>query len=580
MEPDTERPSASRPEKVLLAAVMAFYAGALALHALSNPGWAAYDEESYLDQLQGWREGHHLLAGYGFGTLYRALGAGLCLLGGPHIALLHTMGAAAVEAEALLLYAWLRGPLGSRAALWAALADLGGTATFARGACLLSVCLLPTLFLAAVASADRIRGRAPALLWGLACALLLLDYEGWVGALLFLLPYAAWSWRGRVGLRSAAAAGFLAGCVLVWRLSPNLTAHVLERRETSLPGTGLVVTAWTNLERLVLGGPRLPFSGVPGWPWPQPWIWPLALVGAAPALRRVPWLAWLLVCGSLPLAMQGSFQEPHRFCLALLPLAACAGAGAGLVWRRRAGAVLCLALFALGAAAEIRAWHRSPAAQLDADYGLSRNLERAGAWLARNAPPEGWRVITGLDWHDDGAFRFLLAGEGLKPGRDPVALVYWDILPGLRTLAPGFKVLYFGGGHPLALVLLPPEDATHLERVQAEVSPLHWRATTRATPDQARILLAWLKAPGHGDVWARTVAWELWLHASLLDRSLDLASVRALLGEPLVSGWAPDTLAVTLAGLRPSLARRFWLKAEAVDPRRRGLPFKERESGF
>ena len=112
---------------------------------------------------------------------------------------------------------------------------------------------------------------------------------------------------------------------------------------------------------------------------------------------------------------------------------------------------------------------------------------------------------------------------------------------------------------------------SRLDQVRALSTPLSSLALRDQPRDLAALCHAWLAAPGHADPWARTVAWELWLHASLQTRQVDLGGVDALLREPLVSGWAPDALAKELAARDPALAGRCAALALRVDPRRAAL---------
>jgi hypothetical protein len=578
---------ASRLEGGLLLAALGFYAIALPLcGAIFRPGYALYDEEGLLDQVQGWREGHALILRFGWASLYRGLDVLLVAAGGPHLFLLRLPAMLAVLAEAGLLYFWLRDKVGERAAVWAALADLVCTATFARGASLLGSCLLPAAFLLGAVCCERLRRPWQAALWGLAAGLMLLDYEGWTGALIFLVPYAYWRWKpgsGASGLRAAGMLGLAAGAALVLSLSPDIVSHVQGRGMVSTPDAGFFMQAWSNLGLLLSwGGDRMAISGAAMHPWPPPWIWPLLLLGTVAALRGFPWLAWLLVCGGLPLGLVNTNYEPHRLCLALLALGACAGAGAALLWRRAYwGRILCLALLVYGAADEIHAWTSMSPAKLQLTYGTSVDLEQAALWLAQNEPPGGWDVISGLGSHNDGAFRFLLDQDGVDSrGKTPVALIYWDYRPGLRTLGPRGgspgRALGIGTYHPILLLMPGPTDAARLRAVSDSLVDLRWTQISQPLAVMARDDAQWLQSPQHRDPWGRTVAWEQWLFASLLQRKVELGGVHQMLSEPLVCAWAPDVLAKELQPHDPALALRFREKAEAIDPQRRAMSQEER----
>jgi hypothetical protein len=581
MSAPDDRDKASRLEQGLLLAALLFYGLALPLcSSLFRPGYAVYDEETTLDKVQAWREGAPLLFRFAWASLYHNLEILLCALAGPHLSLMRLPALAGVLAEALLLYVWLRDKLGERAALWACLADLLCTATFARGGSLTGGCLLPALFLAHAVCCERVRRPWQAALWSLSAALCLLDYEAWTGALLFLAPYAAWRWRRVPGLLPAGALGAAAGAGLVLRLTPDLASHVLSRGAASLPARGFLRTAWTNALDLAGQGERMPFSAADRHPWPAPWTWPLILTGAWAALRRLPWLALLLGAGSLALGLAGTSTEPHRMSLALLALAAFGGAGAALLWSRPWGRALCLALLLFGAVDEARAWIREPAAKLDAAYGNSLALEQAADWLAANPDPRGWDVISGLGPYADGAFRFLLDQDGVRKGSAPVALVYWDYRPGLSGLQGPVRALAFGAYRPVLLCFPSPADAERLRAVRAELAPLRRAQLSEPQAVQTALAAAWLRDPAHKDPWARTVAWELWLLDGLLYHGVNAAGARRLLAEPLVSGWAPDVLAGETAAADPALSLLCRRKAEAVDPRRAAMSPADRMSRY
>lgn len=179
--------------------------------------------------------------------------------------------------------------------------------------------------------------------------------------------------------------------------------------------------------------------------------------------------------------------------------------------------------------------------------------------------------MDGLGPYDDAVFRLLLDARRVpRQGGQPVVLVHWDYLPG--AIQAGIGSLRAIGAHGDSAVFLGVPNPTQLARLRAlraQLRPLNQALRHDSPPAAFRALsAAWLRAPGHSDPWARTVAWEQWLHASLQDRHVDLGGVRAMLSEPLVSGWAPDVLAAELRVTDPALAARCAAKAVATDPRR------------
>jgi len=576
LSPDSER--AGRLEQSLLLAALLFYAvGQPLVTAVFRPGFSAYDEESTLDQIQAWREGAPLDLRFARSSVHRLLTAGLVGAGGPHLFWTHLPAFVAVLAEALLLFVWLRGKLGERAALWAALADLVCGATFARGTSLLGSGLLPCLFLLHALALEAVKRPWQALAWGASAGLFLLDYEGWAGALAFLVPYALWTWRAKPWLRPAAALGGAAALVLVLALTPDFARLLGTRHDISAQDAGYVARAWANLKGLLGAGDRMAFSA-PAWhAWPPPWIWALVLVGIRPALRSWGWAYWLLATGSLALGLAGTSEEPHRLSLALLALAALAGAGVACLWASRLGRALCLSLLLLGAADEIHAWVQEPPAKMDLVYGGSLNLEAAAGWLAGNQPRGGWDVISGLGPADDGAFRFLLDQDGVRPGGAiPVALVAWDYRPGLVGLPTLGRALSFGTWHPVLLFFAAPPAASRLRAVSAALKPLRRARLTLPPSEFGQAAARWLQDPSNTDPWARTVAWEIWLFGSLQSRNVDPGGMQQMMQEPLVCGWAPDVLAKELDSRNPALAAAYRRKAEQVDPARRGLDAEAR----
>lgn len=548
-----------------------------------RPGFAGYDEEAQLDLLQAGREGLPLAWRFAYGSLHRHLLALLVHAFGPGLGVLRLPSLLAVAAEPFLLYAWLKPRLGERSALWAGLAALLCTATFARARMLLSPALLPALFLAHAVALDRLRRPWQQALFGASLALCLLDYEGWALALMYLLPswaFSLWRQRGRLEL-AAGLAGLAAGLVTVAMLQGSFAAYAAARHAVSAPDLSLIVQAWSNTWGLVSAGPRMPFSGASGWPLPPPWTWPLALAGAWPLRRRSPGLLALLAVGCLPLALTLTSQEPHRLSLALLGWAALAGAGAAELGRQAWGRWALAMLLAFGLLSESRAFLRRDPAGSARLYGRSQALALAVEALKR-MPQPSHELIDGLGPYDDGAFRFLLDAHRVPraPGGPPVALIHEGYAPALWS-RPGARIFQVAGGPKVLLCFPNDELRARLRRVGADTAGPR-RLRLLATPAViAAADQAWLMdLKGHPDPWSRTIVWEDWLHASLQDRHLDLAGVDLLLSEPLVSGWAPDLLAAELSPSDPVRALRCSAKALAVDPRRSAWSPEERRARY
>jgi hypothetical protein len=157
-----------------------------------------------------------------------------------------------------------------------------------------------------------------------------------------------------------------------------------------------------------------------------------------------------------------------------------------------------------------------------------------------------------------------------------VALVYPDYLPGLRTLKDPYSSVACGPYHRVLLVLVSPADAARLKAARDSLAPLRRAQRSLSQRGVADAASAWLQSREHADPWARTVAWEQFLGASIQLDGVNPAAARALLAEPLVCGRAPDLLAAALASGDPELAAQCKAKSLRVDPRRQGESMEER----
>jgi MYXO-CTERM domain-containing protein len=570
-------PDASRAEQLLLLVMLLCAYGLGILDAmLWRPGFAAYDEEAQVALIQAWREGEGLIWRLGSGALTRAAAAACVGVLGPMEACLRMPAQVALGVELALLYLWLKPRLGGRAALWACLADLVCSATFARSRSMLSPALLPAVFLAHAVALDHLKRPWHHALWGLSALLWLLDYEAWALGLVWLLP--AWAWRFREAPSRTAGLGFLAGLGLgalaLLCTSPEFSSQWHTRTAVSTDRQPIATVLFENIRELTLGGERLPISAADGQPWPSPWIWPLLGLGAAPLWRRSKGAWALMAVGLSPLVLLLTSAEPHRLSLALLALAAMAGIGAARLHSQWAwGRYALPALLALGAASEIRAWQQSDPLKLNYVYGRSSDLQAAARWMQRHEPSEGWRLLDGLGSHDDASFRFLLAQAGVgTQGRTPIAIIHADFAPALTGLEGQVIAVGEHQALPQLLYLPLPHESARLEAIRAEVAPLRAQAHKLWPHELRERALARLRDRSVSDPWARTIYWELWMQANMLLNDADPGPFLAAQREPLVSGWVFDAGAFAIEKALPEQAALLRLRAEAADPRRKNLP--------
>jgi hypothetical protein len=558
---------------------LALLAGGLALllplaWLLLRPGYSGYDEESQLDLQQLWLEQGRTTWHLGQGCLHRALLHWLLEAFGPAqcwLSLLRLPTLLAMLAAAGLLAAALRPRLGRRAALWAAMAWLAATGTWSLAGTLVCVGFFPAVFLLHWLALERLQKPWHGLLWGLSAALWWLDYEGWIGALAVLLPLGlALHWR-RPGVLLAGAVGLAAGGLALFPAS-QVAAYVGSRGNVSANGAAQALDQFKhNVAALLGGGPRVLFSDAPRSPWPSAWTWPLILLGAGAALRRIPALGWLALVGGLPLLMPFTGSEPHRLLLLQLALAAAAGAGAARLCQWRWGQAALAALLLCGLAMGAWAWSH-PGAALETTLGASWDEDQAARWMAANAPPEGWELIDRLGPWQDGDFRLRLASLHVPVhGGTPIALVHWDYLPGLAGMTGALRPFTHGGPMACYLFLPDPPAAARLRGIHRDLERLSPPMLDSLVLRQAQLRSA-LDGPALRDPWTRTALWEDWFVIALQFNRLGPGDLPALMKERLVSGWLWDALAEKQRPLDPAGAAALTLRADRLDPRRRNLP--------
>lgn len=538
-----------------------------------RPGYLSYDEAGQIAQLQAWREGGAWVWRIGGGGIQRALMAIPIRLFGPNDLWLRLPALLAVLAESVLLYQILKAPLGQRAAVWAAIADLACSATFVRAGSMLCPALLPAAFLAHAAILPKCRRPWQLMFFGLSAALWSLDYEAWPMAALLLGMGLCWQELARPKRLLWPFIGGLAGVALLLSLPSDWRNYANSRLTLSAP-THQGSYVWQNLRALFGWQDRALISGVPMHPFPPPWLWLPALLGLIPLLRRLPAAGVVLLIGSLPLALRMTDGEPHRLCLAYLAVCAATGCGIALAWERRAWRFAALALALGGCIYEAWAWQSIDPVRLQYSYNRSRNVSAAVAWLKREEPSGGWKLLDNLSPLDDAPLRFEMDAAGVRrDGDTPVAFIAWDYLPALKG-HPGRQVpLDCDCLRAPSLYFPSTAELPRLEGIQRRVAALETALRSTFPVAVPGFITKALSEPDWDDPWSRTVAWELWLNASLQVNAIDPVDFKKAAREPLVSGRFYDLAAAYFEPRAPALARQLRVSAQRADPRRRDLAF-------
>jgi hypothetical protein len=557
----------------LLAGLLLAYAVMLGWSLqVGRPGFLGYDEEGLLDKLQAAREGTPLHWAFGAGSLSTGLIWLLSALCGPQLFWIRLPSLLASLAAAVFLFQLVRPHLGERAAAWSVLAFGVNTTSFALARGCTAVPLATAAFLGLTLLLERLEQPRHWALWGLGAALMSLDYEGWLLALPVLVGWAFWRLRQQAqAQRLALASGLAFGLALIVAIQPEWKGYLQSR--AAISGAPRPWNqAWQNLQALLGGGDRVLISGAPGDPWPPLWSLTLTLPGLPVLWRRWRWLLAALPLGLSPLGLLTSDGEPHRFYVAFLVLCVAAGAGAErLLARPTPLRHLPLLLLLAGAIQSVRAWTAVPAARLAQAYGRSQGLAAAADFLRATAPPDGWRILSGLGAYSDGAFRYLCDASKVKRGSRPVALIAWDYLPALVSLE-GYRVsLPATDGRAFTLFFPAASAQARLEKVLQELTALRRHLGHASPVERRRLLQEALDGDDLRDPWSRTVAWELWMEASLQMHDVDPERLNRAAREPLLSGWIFDAAARHIESADPLAAQRLRRRALRADPRRADL---------
>jgi len=541
-----------------------------------HPGYAYGDERVEICKLQYLREGAPWFWQFSFGCLTRA-GQWLWIrVNGVALASLHTPELAVLALEWLFLALVVRRWYGDETAAWSVLAMTLSAQGWVWGRSLLAFQALPMEALLLAFLAGRVKGRLSALFWGLAAALIFLDYDGafiavpgvWLACTALDAPFRRRAFFSALGL----AAG---GLVLLWHGQAHLAAYAAARLGSGGAGAfdpgllGRLRFLWD----CVVGGPALPYFGVSGWPaWP-PWAWMGLLLGAWSLRRSAGFalVAWGAVAVLITQAVHSDYGLPlHRLVAAVPALAAVTGVGLAAMRRRlgRRAWLLCL-LLAAGASSEGWAWWRHQQTYAPELYDRCQSLDRVRLAYRQDLADPSVGLVTQLSGISQADARFVLDRLPVPGGPPParvLAVVPADYAPelaGTRAKAEWFWVAK--GLEPAIVVQAQGAEAARLVSIQDSLMPLVGHEMD-PSPQKRERLDAWLRVEAPRDPWTRTAAVEAALDEAIHVGTVSREEFSFLLDAKPLSAAPWMVLARWAMDPDPRAAVAYCRRAEALDP--------------
>jgi len=541
-----------------------------------HPGYAYGDERISMCWLQDLREGRPLTWQFSRGCWTRCLQWLWIRWNGASLQTLHTPELAGLAVEWLALVLLARRWFSDEVAAWSALALAVSAQTWVRARSLLSFQALPMESLMLALAAGRVKGRFSALVWGLAAALLFLDYDGtliaipcvWVACVAFEEPFRRQAYFSGLGLA-------VGGLFIFWMGHADLANYVAARlggggvRAADAGLAGRLVFLW----QVLVGGAVLPYFGVTHWPAWAPWTWP-ALSAGIWAMRRGPGRVLVFWAGLGVLATQmvrSSYGLPlHRLVCVAPALALISGVGF-VALRKKLGVRSWLlgVLLLAGLATEGWAWCRHQMAFAPELYDRCLGLQEVrDVYSAQLADPT-LRVVTQLSGTSEADARFVLDRNLLVGGPKParvLAVIPADYMPALKSLGVRGDVFWVAKGLEPAVALCAQGDlAAHLSAIQDTLAPLVGAVMDPLAPRKMRID-QWLRAESSGDLWDRTGALEADLETAVRTDGVNAEELSWLFSTK-VSCAAPDmVLARATYQTDPRSALVYCRRAELLDP--------------
>jgi hypothetical protein len=542
-----------------------------------HPGYAYGDERIVVCWLQNLREGAPLQWQFSRGCLTRTLQWLWVEAAGTDLGTLHTPGMAVLALEWLFLALVARRWFDDETAAWSVLAISLSAQTWVRARSLLAFQALPMESLLLALMAGKVRGRAAALVWGLAASLVFLDYDGalialpavWLACVALDAPFRKQALYSALGLA-------VGGVALLWHGQGGpFSAYVAARLGTGLAGSGDpgLGGRLRFLGECVTGGPALPYFGVTHWPaWPV-WAW-APLAAGAWSLRRSAagvLVAWAAGAVLLTQMVHSSYGFPlHRLAAAAPALALVTGIGMVRL-RRRLGrrAWVLGVLLAAGAASEGWAWWRHQQAFAPELYDRCEGLEEVRLAYRRDLADPSLRLVTQLDGSSQADARFVLdrpLSLGGPPPMRVLALLPADYAQAWKALGGEASWFWVAKGfEPAVAVLAQGAPAARLAAIEDSLVPLVGTEED-APPQRLKRIEAWLREAKPRDPWTWTAAVEADVETAVQVAPLNAEQFARLAAPGLLSAAPWTDLARASYLSYPRAAVEYCRSAEALDP--------------
>jgi hypothetical protein len=478
--------------------------------------------------------------------------------------------------ESLLLWQIARQRFNPGTALGAVCFNLLSVYTLTRAGSLYSYVALPCELLFLILTIPHCRRPWSSLLWGMAAALVSLDYEGWIiGYPVLALAFWATEKNQRPSVQWVVLGLLLLGIMIIWQ-SRHWFEHywVLRLQPQAISsGKGLFHDLGPHLKSFFWGGDDLYLGNYAAMP---AWIWLPFAIGIYQIWRSVArwWLVWIL-CALPILATASNQPEAHRATAVWPALCLATGLGLNFLWDAlRAWRLLRLTLlglllfFCMGSALD----NRLATLNDERPYEHWDRIALASEILNLRSSERPIQILTDLNNRSMEETRFFLPKSSSNP-KESWALISQDFLedPPDRSLGSWVDLGPRKNSWILALLKLKPEKISLFEEREHFLRSLWQRIDLDGAPLEIQDLRQVLEDPNLKDPWLRQACLERLIHRSLELHQDPRLWLSMAMAEPRPGSWTLCMLAQAFEKVDPPTALKFAARSWAMNPSRAGL---------